>query len=145
VKNVLAIACGIVEGRKLGSNTRAALITRGFAEMMRLGLALGARAETLSGLAGLGDLTLTATSRQSRNMSFGAALGQGGTAAEVLASKPQIVEGAYTAAAVVARARALGVEMPICEAVDAVVNRGAEIGASIGALLARPLRSERDA
>jgi glycerol-3-phosphate dehydrogenase (NAD(P)+) len=145
VKNVLAIACGIVEGRKLGSNTRAALITRGFAEMMRLGLALGARAETLSGLAGLGDLTLTATSRQSRNMSFGAALGQGGTAAELLASKPQIVEGAYTAAAVVARARALGVEMPICEAVDAVVNRGAEIGASIGALLARPLRSERDA
>jgi glycerol-3-phosphate dehydrogenase (NAD(P)+) len=145
VKNVLAIACGIVEGRKLGSNTRAALITRGFAEMMRLGLALGARAETLSGLAGLGDLTLTATSRQSRNMSFGAALGQGGKAAELLASKPQIVEGAYTAAAVVARAAALGVEMPICQAVDAVVNRGAEIGASIEALLARPLRGERDA
>ncbi|MGE0152615.1 MAG: NAD(P)H-dependent glycerol-3-phosphate dehydrogenase [Reyranellaceae bacterium] len=144
VKNVLAIACGIVEGRALGSNARAALLTRGFAEMMRLGLALGARAETLSGLAGLGDLTLTCTSRQSRNMSFGAALGQGGRAAELLASKPQVVEGAYTAAAVVARARALGVEMPICEAVDAVVNGGAEIGATIENLLARPLRGERE-
>jgi glycerol-3-phosphate dehydrogenase (NAD(P)+) len=144
VKNVLAIACGIVEGRALGSNARAAIITRGFAEMMRLGLALGARAETLSGLAGLGDLTLTCTSRQSRNMSFGAALGQGGQAAALLAAKPQIVEGAYTAAAVVGRAKALGVEVPICAAVDAVVNRGAQIDATIQGLLARPLRGERD-
>lgn len=144
VKNVLAIACGIVDGRRMGSNARAALITRGFAEMMRLGLALGARAETLSGLAGLGDLTLTCTSRQSRNMSFGAALGEGGKAAELLAAKRQVVEGAYTAAAVLARAKALGVDMPICAAVDAVVNRGAEIGATIEALLARPLRGERD-
>lgn len=144
VKNVLAIACGIVEGRMLGSNARAALITRGFAEMMRLGLALGARRETLAGLAGLGDLTLTCNSRQSRNMSFGAALGQGGNAAALLAARPQIVEGAYTAAAVVARARSLGVEMPICEAVDAVVNGGAEIGATMETLLARPLRGEAD-
>jgi glycerol-3-phosphate dehydrogenase (NAD(P)+) len=144
VKNVLAIACGIVEGRNLGSNARAAILTRGFAEMTRLGLALGARAETLSGLAGLGDLTLTCTSRQSRNMSFGAALGQGGTAAALLAGKPQVVEGAYTAAAVVGRARKMNVEMPICEAVDAVVNGGAKIEATIEALLARPLRGERD-
>lgn len=144
VKNVLAIACGIVEGRELGSNARAALLTRGFAEMMRLGLALGAQRETLAGLAGLGDLTLTCSSLQSRNMSFGAALGKGAKAAELLAAKPQVVEGAYTAAAVVGRARSLGVEMPICEAVDAVVNRGAEIGATIETLLARPLRGELD-
>lgn len=144
VKNVLAIACGIVEGRQLGSNARAALITRGFAEMMRLGLALGAQRETLAGLAGLGDLTLTCSSLQSRNMSFGAALGKGATAAELLQAKPQVVEGAYTAAAVIGRARQLRVDMPICEAVDAVVNRGAEIGATIEALLARPLRSELD-
>jgi len=144
VKNVLAIACGIVEGRQLGSNARAALITRGFAEMMRLGLALGAQRETLAGLAGLGDLTLTCSSLQSRNMSFGAALGKGATAAELLQAKPQVVEGAYTAAAVIGRARQLRVDMPICEAVDAVVNRGAEIGATIEALLARPLRGELD-
>lgn len=144
VKNVLAIACGIVEGRQLGSNARAALVTRGFAEMMRLGLALGAQRETLAGLAGLGDLTLTCTSRQSRNMSFGAELGKGGSAASLLAARRQVVEGAYTAAAVVGRARGLGIEMPICEAVDAVVNRGAEIGATIEALLSRPLRRELD-
>jgi glycerol-3-phosphate dehydrogenase (NAD(P)+) len=144
VKNVLAIACGIADGRQLGDNARAALLTRGFAELMRLGLALGAKRETLAGLAGLGDLSLTCNGGQSRNRSFGVALGQGGAAATLLASRPQVVEGVYTAAAVVARAGRAGVEMPICEAVDAIVNRGAEIDATIGALLARPLRAEQD-
>ena len=144
VKNVLAIACGIADGRQLGDNARAALLTRGFAEMMRLGLALGAKRETLSGLAGLGDLSLTCNGGQSRNRSFGVALGQGGSAATLLGAKPQVVEGVYTAAAVVARAERAGVDMPICEAVDAIVNRGAQIDATIGALLARPLRAEHD-
>lgn len=144
VKNVLAIACGIADGRRLGDNARAALITRGFAEMMRLGLALGAEQQTLAGLAGLGDLTLTCNGAQSRNRSFGMALGEGGGAKALLGARPQVVEGAYTAAAVVARARRAGVEMPICQAVDAIVNRSAEIDATIGALLARPLRAEQD-
>ncbi|MEO8560420.1 MAG: NAD(P)H-dependent glycerol-3-phosphate dehydrogenase, partial [Rhodospirillales bacterium] len=144
VKNVLAIACGISDGRRLGDNARAALITRGFAEMMRLGLALGAKRQTLAGLAGLGDLSLTCNGGQSRNRSFGVALGQGGTAVTLLGAKPQVVEGAYTAAAVLRRAAQAGIEMPICAAVDAIVNRGAEIDATIGALLARPLRAEQD-
>ncbi len=144
VKNVLAIACGISDGRRLGDNARAALLTRGFAEMMRLGLALGAKRQTLAGLAGLGDLSLTCNGGQSRNRSFGVALGEGGTAATLLGAKPQVVEGAYTAAAVLGRAAQAGVDMPICAAVDAIVNRGAEIDATIGALLARPLRAEQD-
>jgi glycerol-3-phosphate dehydrogenase (NAD(P)+) len=144
VKNVLAIACGIADGRGLGDNARAALLTRGFAEMMRLGLALGARRETLAGLAGLGDLSLTCNGGQSRNRSFGFALGQGGAAAALLASRPQVVEGAYTAAALVARAQRAGIDMPISQAVAAIVNRGAQIDATIGALLARPLRAEHE-
>ncbi len=144
VKNVLAIACGIADGRQLGDNARAALITRGFAEMMRLGLALGAKRQTLAGLAGLGDLSLTCNGGQSRNRSFGFALGQGGVANALLGAKPQVVEGAYTAAALVLRAERAGIDMPICAAVDAIVNHGAEIDATIGALLARPLRAEQD-
>jgi len=144
VKNVLAIACGIADGRGLGDNARAALLTRGFAEMMRLGLALGARRQTLAGLAGLGDLSLTCNGGQSRNRSFGFALGQGGAAAALLAARPQVVEGAYTAAALVARAGRAGIDMPISQAVDAIVNRGAQIDATIGALLARPLRAEHE-
>ena len=142
VKNVLAIACGVVEGRRLGDNARAALITRGLAEITRLALALGGRAETLMGLSGLGDLTLTCSSLQSRNMSLGAALGAGRTLAEVLAERRSVAEGVYTAAAVVGLAGRKGVDMPICGAVDAILNRGAGLDATIDGLLSRPFRGE---
>ncbi|MDQ2102901.1 NAD(P)H-dependent glycerol-3-phosphate dehydrogenase [Azospirillum isscasi] len=142
VKNVLAIACGVVEGRRLGDNARAALITRGLAEITRLALALGGRAETLMGLSGLGDLTLTCSSLQSRNMSLGAALGAGRTLAEVLAERRSVAEGVYTAAAVVGLAGRKGVDMPICGAVDAILNRGAGLDATIDGLLSRPFREE---
>ncbi len=142
VKNVLAIACGVVEGRGFGDNARAALITRGLAEMVRLGAALGGRAETLMGLSGLGDLTLTCTSRQSRNNSLGAALGEGRLLADILGERKTVAEGVHSAAAVVALAGRLGVDMPICEAVDAILNRDAVIEDVIGGLLARPFRGE---
>ncbi|WP_114394713.1 NAD(P)H-dependent glycerol-3-phosphate dehydrogenase [Oleisolibacter albus] len=142
VKNVLAIACGIVEGRRLGDNARAALITRGLAEITRLALRLGARAETLMGLSGLGDLTLTCSSLQSRNMSLGAALGQGRTLTEVLGERRSVAEGVYTARAVTDLAARLGVDMPLCQAVDAILNRGADLDAVIEALLTRPFKVE---
>ncbi|MFP5511878.1 MAG: NAD(P)H-dependent glycerol-3-phosphate dehydrogenase [Alphaproteobacteria bacterium] len=142
VKNVLAIACGVVEGRRLGDNARAALITRGLAEITRLALALGGRAETLMGLSGLGDLTLTCSSLQSRNMSLGAALGEGKALAEILAVRRSVAEGVYTAAAVVGLAAKLGVDMPICGAVDAILNRGAGLDETIDGLLSRPFRGE---
>lgn len=142
VKNVLAIACGIAAGRGLGANPRAALIARGLAEMERLALALGGRSETVMGLAGVGDLTLTCSSEQSRNFTFGRTLGAGGTPAEALAGKAVVVEGAVNARAVTALAARLGVEMPICEAVDAIVHRGMPIGPAIGRLLTRPIRAE---
>ncbi|MFC5356396.1 NAD(P)H-dependent glycerol-3-phosphate dehydrogenase [Azospirillum himalayense] len=142
VKNVLAIACGVVEGRKLGDNARAALITRGLAEITRLALALGGRPETLMGLSGLGDLTLTCSSLQSRNMSLGAALGAGRTLAEVLAERRSVAEGVYTAAAVVGLAGKKGVDMPLCAAVEAILNRGAGLDATIDGLLSRPFREE---
>lgn len=142
VKNVLAIACGIVEGRKLGDNARAALITRGLAEMMRLGAAKGARTETLFGLSGLGDLTLTCNGVQSRNMSLGIALGRGETLADVLGARRSVAEGVSTAAAVTALAARLTVEMPICAAVDAILHHGADIDAVIEELLARPFKAE---
>ena len=142
VKNVLAIACGIVEGRGLGDNARAALITRGLAEMVRLGLAKGAQAETFRGLSGLGDLVLTCTAAQSRNHGLGVALGRGATLAEALAGRRSVVEGVATAAAVAQLAARLGVEMPITAAVDAVLHRGMAIDAMIDGLLSRPYRSE---
>lgn len=142
VKNVLAIACGVVEGRNLGDNARAALITRGLAEITRLALALGGRAETLMGLSGLGDLTLTCSSLQSRNMSLGAALGEGRALADILAARRSVAEGVYTAAAVVGLAGRLGVDMPICAAVDAILNRGAGLDETIDGLLSRPFRGE---
>ena len=142
LKNVLAIACGIVIGRGLGDNARAALIARGLAELVRLGLAKGAKPATLMGLAGLGDLALTCTSRQSRNLGLGIALGEGRSLAEALAGQRGVVEGAFSAAAAVALARRHGVAMPISEAVDAILNRGASIGTTIARLLARPLRPE---
>ena len=142
IKNVLAIACGIVAGRKLGDNARAALITRGLAEMVRLALRLGAKAETLMGLSGLGDLVLTCTAEQSRNFSLGASLGKGRALPEILAGRHSIAEGVHTAAEVVRLAGRVGVDMPICAAVDAVLNRGADLHETIAGLLARPLRPE---
>jgi len=142
VKNVIAIACGIVQGKRLGDNARAALITRGLAEMARLGVAKGAKPETFMGLSGLGDLTLTCNATQSRNFSLGVALGEGRTLAQALAGRRSIAEGIATAASVTALALELGVEMPISAAVDAVLHKGAKIDATIEALLARPLTSE---
>lgn len=142
IKNVIAVACGIATGCQLGDNARAALITRGLAEMMRLGMALGGRAETLMGLSGLGDLTLTCSSFQSRNMSLGAALGKGETLESILASRQTVAEGVPTAAAAVALAEKLGVEMPIASAVHAILYKGAGVEPTIEALLSRPRRPE---
>lgn len=142
IKNVIAIACGTVAGRGLGDNARAALITRGLAEMARLAAALGARPETLSGLTGLGDLVLTCTAMQSRNFSLGVALGEGRPLAEILGERITVAEGVHTAAVAVAMARRLGIEMPICAAVDAVLNRGADLSETIAGLLARPRKEE---
>ena len=144
VKNVLAIACGIAHGRALGENARAALITRGFAEMVRFGEAKGARRDTLRGLCGLGDLILTCSSLQSRNMSLGAAIGQGRSMHDVLAERQTVAEGAYTAPVLLRSAQALGVDMPITEAVVDILYHGADVGARIAALLARPYRAEQD-
>jgi glycerol-3-phosphate dehydrogenase (NAD(P)+) len=142
VKNVLAIACGIVEGRGLGENARAALITRGLSEMARLAVALGARTQTLTGLSGLGDLVLTCNAQQSRNFSLGVELGRGRRLDDILSERRAVTEGVFSAAAIVGRARSAGVPMPICEAVDHVLNRGAELDVTIAGLLARPFREE---
>jgi glycerol-3-phosphate dehydrogenase (NAD(P)+) len=142
VKNVLAIACGIVEGRGLGDNARAALITRGLAEMVRLGVAKGAVAATFRGLSGLGDLVLTCNAAQSRNYALGVALGRGEVLAEYLAGRRSVAEGVATAAAVRQLAARLAVEMPVTEAVDAVLHRGMGIDEMIEQLLSRPYRAE---
>ncbi len=142
-KNVLAIACGVAKGRGYGGdNAHAALITRGLAEIVRLGLTLGGRAETLMGLSGLGDLTLTCSSHQSRNMSLGFELGKGRTLASILAERQSVAEGVHSAAAVVALASRVGVDMPICQAVDAVLNRGCTVIEAVEGLLKRPFRNE---
>lgn len=141
-KNVVAIACGIAAGRGFGENARAALITRGLAEMSRLAEALGGRPETLAGLSGLGDLTLTCTSMKSRNTAFGVALGRGASVSEALASGRGVVEGAASAAAVAGLADRLGVDMPIVRAVDSILHRGAGIDAAVRRLLERPFRAE---
>jgi glycerol-3-phosphate dehydrogenase (NAD(P)+) len=142
VKNVLAIAAGIVEGRGLGHNATAALITRGFAEMARLGQAMGAELETMTGLSGLGDLVLTCHGPLSRNRTLGAALGKGTSLATFMQGRRQVIEGEATAPAVLARAARHGIEMPICTAVDAILHKGAAVDATISGLLARPLRRE---
>ncbi len=142
VKNVLAIGCGIVAGRGLGDNARAALITRGLVEMVRLGIAAGGRAETLMGLSGLGDLTLTCNGLQSRNMSLGFELGRGRALDEVLAERQTVAEGVASATSVNALAQRFGVDMPIVTAVCAILHRGADIDDVIRGLLARPFRSE---
>lgn len=142
VKNVLAIACGVVEGRALGRSAHAAIVTRGFAEMTRLAVALGAEAETLAGLCGLGDLVLTCSSHQSRNMSVGLALGRGESLAEALSGKLSVAEGIASAPAVRALAVRVGVETPICEAVAAVLAGEIDLDGAIDALLSRPIRLE---
>lgn len=142
VKNVLAIAAGIVEGKALGKSAHAALIARGFAEMTRLGEALGGRRETLAGLCGLGDLVLTCSSPQSRNMSCGLALGRGQALEDILGARTAVTEGVATAPAVVALARREGVDMPICQAVDRVLCGALSVDDAIEALLARPFKPE---
>jgi glycerol-3-phosphate dehydrogenase (NAD(P)+) len=142
VKNVLAIACGVVEGAGLGQNARAALIARGFAEMTRFGLALGARAETLAGLSGLGDLVLTCTSTSSRNFALGHGLGQGRDARALLADRRTVAEGASTAPVLLEAARMQGIEMPVTAAVCALLAGDAGVADVVSRLLARPLRAE---
>jgi glycerol-3-phosphate dehydrogenase (NAD(P)+) len=143
IKNVLAIACGIAEGRGLGRSAHAALITRGFAEMTRMGVALGGQAETVAGLCGLGDLVLTCSSPQSRNMSLGLALGQGQTVEQALAGKRSVAEGYESAPAVRELAARVGVDMPISLAVAALLNGETTVEAMIESLLSRPLKAER--
>lgn len=142
VKNILAIACGIVDGAGLGLNARAALISRGFAEMTRFGLSRGAQPETLAGLAGLGDLVLTCTSSNSRNFALGQGLGRGERAAALMADRRTVAEGAFSAPVIAAAARADGIDMPITEAVARIVAGDIRAGEAIQALLSRPLRPE---
>jgi glycerol-3-phosphate dehydrogenase (NAD(P)+) len=142
VKNVLAIACGVVEGRRLGQNARSALISRGFAEMTRFGLARGARAETLAGLSGLGDLVLTCSSTSSRNFSLGKGLGEGRRASDLLADRRTVAEGAHTAPVLARAAGQAGVDMPIAAAVCALLTGEAGVDEVVERLLSRPLRSE---
>lgn len=142
LKNVLAIACGISDGKKLGASARAALTARGFAELSRLGRVLGARVETLMGLSGLGDLLLTCASAQSRNYAFGFRIGEGMDVQEALGASSGVVEGAYSATAALKLAQLHGIAMPITEAVAAIVNGEAAPDEMIAALLERPLARE---
>lgn len=142
IKNVLAIACGVVEGRGLGESARAAVMARGFSECLRFATALGARPETLNGLSGLGDIILTCSSRQSRNMSLGVAIGQGQSARTVMSERKTVAEGAATAPILVELAARHGVEMPIAQAVAKLVAGGAPVDEVVEGLLTRPLRAE---
>jgi len=142
VKNVLAIACGVVEGKGLGQNARAALIGRGFAEMTRFGLACGARRETLAGLSGLGDLVLTCSSTSSRNYSLGKGLGEGRLASELMADRHTVAEGAFTAPVLARLARDKGVDMPIVDGVAAMIAGRSSVDEVLASLLSRPPRAE---
>jgi glycerol-3-phosphate dehydrogenase (NAD(P)+) len=142
VKNVLAIACGIVAGKQLGASAHAALTARGFAEMTRLGIAMGAKQETMMGLSGLGDLILTCSSPQSRNMALGIALGKHANAADVLARQTKLAEGALTAPALLQLAQNHSIDMPICAAVAAILNGAISVDAAITELLKRPLKRD---
>jgi glycerol-3-phosphate dehydrogenase (NAD(P)+) len=143
LKNVLAIACGIVTGKGLGNSMRAMLVARGLAETVDLGLALGARLETFLGLSGIGDIDLSCNSPQSRNMSLGIALGEGRQLAEVLGERITVQEGVHSAGAVAALARRLAVDMPIAAMVDRILNHGAAPDDEIGHLLALPFGVEQ--
>jgi glycerol-3-phosphate dehydrogenase (NAD(P)+) len=142
VKNVLAIACGVVAGKGLGENARAALIARGFAEMTRFGLDCGARRETLAGLSGLGDLVLTCSSTSSRNFSLGKGIGEGRSVSELLADRRTVAEGAHTAPVLARLAAERGVDMPIVAAVDGLLAGGFNVDEVLEQLLARPPRAE---
>ena len=142
MKNVYALACGAVEGAQLGASARAALIARGYAEMARMVTAMGGSAHTLTGLAGLGDLTLTCTSVQSRNYQFGIALGAGHSTEAIIAGGAKLAEGVATAPVAVALARSLDVDAPLIEAVDAVVAGRADIATIVAGLMSRPLKRE---
>lgn len=144
VKNVLAIACGIVEGKGLGQNARAALIARGFAEMARFGVAFGARPETLAGLSGLGDLVLTCSSTSSRNFSLGLGIGQGRSAAELMTDRKTVAEGAFTAPVLARLAEEKGIDMPIVATVDGLLAGRCTIDQALRELLARPPKLEAD-
>lgn len=144
VKNVLAIACGVVEGLGLGQNARAALIARGYAEMVRFGLARGAHRDTLSGLCGMGDLVLTCSSTSSRNFSLGKALGEGLSAAEALAGKNSVAEGAATAPVLAQLAEDAGIDMPIVQGVRRLLAGEAPAAAIVDEFLARPLKAEQE-
>ncbi|MDA0781005.1 MAG: NAD(P)H-dependent glycerol-3-phosphate dehydrogenase [Rickettsiales bacterium] len=142
VKNVLAIACGIATGKGLGENARAAIVTRGMAEITRLCVAKGGKAETLMGLSGIGDIMLTCGSRTSRNMSFGYELGKGVSVKELTDGKAKLAEGVATAKSVSELARSLGVDMPICYAVNDIIFNNADIDKVVMSLLSRPLTVE---
>ncbi|WP_417454965.1 NAD(P)H-dependent glycerol-3-phosphate dehydrogenase [Kiloniella sp.] len=142
VKNVIAIACGIVEGKKLGDNARAALITRGLSEIVKLGLAKGGRRETLMGLSGMGDLTLTCTATQSRNYALGKALGEGISIENYLKGRITVAEGLSSSKSVTKLAQKLSIDMPICHAVCDILHNDADIDATIAQLLARPQKAE---
>jgi glycerol-3-phosphate dehydrogenase (NAD(P)+) len=142
VKNVLAIACGVVEGKGLGQNARAALIARGFAEMTRFGLANGAKRETLAGLSGLGDLVLTCSSVSSRNFSLGKGIGEGRSPAELMSDRKTVAEGAFTAPVLARLADQSGIDMPVVAAVDKLLSGRANVDQVLQELLARPPRPE---
>jgi glycerol-3-phosphate dehydrogenase (NAD(P)+) len=142
VKNVLAIACGVVDGKGLGQNARAALIGRGFAEMTRFGLANGARRETLTGLSGLGDLVLTCSSTSSRNFSLGKGIGEGRSPAELMRDRKTVAEGAFTAPVLARLAEQMGIDMPVVAAVDKLLSGRAGVDQVLQELLARPPRPE---
>jgi glycerol-3-phosphate dehydrogenase (NAD(P)+) len=142
VKNVLAIACGVVDGKGLGQNARAALIARGFAEMTRFGLANGARRETLVGLSGLGDLVLTCSSTSSRNFSLGKGIGEGRSPSELMSDRRTVAEGAFTAPVLARLAKEMGIDMPVVAAVDKLLSGQANVDQVLQELLARPPRPE---
>ena len=142
VKNVLAIACGVVDGKGLGQNARAALIARGFAEMTRFGLANGARRETLVGLSGLGDLVLTCSSTSSRNFSLGKGIGEGRSPSELMSDRRTVAEGAFTAPVLARLANEMGIDMPVVAAVDKLLSGSANVDQVLQELLARPPRPE---
>lgn len=142
VKNVIAIACGIVYGRKLGENARAAIMTRGMAEIKRMGMALGAKPETFLGLSGMGDLMLTCNSMQSRNFSLGVMCGEGQSLNEILTKSRQVIEGVATANSVLDFARKHAVDMPICQAVNDTLHNGVSVDDTVEALMSRPLTQE---
>jgi glycerol-3-phosphate dehydrogenase (NAD(P)+) len=144
VKNVIAIGAGIADGAGFGANTRVALITRGLAEMMRLGVKLGASRDTFMGLAGLGDLVLTCTDDQSRNRRFGIAVGRGESPTQAHAGIGQVVEGVTAARAVHSVAQDLGVDMPICREIHEIIHAGKPVRDAVQALMGRELRSERE-